>query len=370
MKRVAIPTLQKEGARGGIARYIDAIVLTYPSVAIERIARPSYELIFPIFWQSNQVTDLYFIHEILPVGTVAWLAKMMGSKPYVIFLHGMDFDLARRNAWKRWLTGRILRGAEAVVVNSEALKSEVESLREGRHRSRPVLCIYPPVADALVEASKGVRKGKGWTDLRDLAKLAAGAIGLPVPTNQILRSAQDDKHVTLLTVARLVERKGHLKVLDAMTKLSNTKYTIVGDGPMKEKIKAKIIELGLGERVTMITDADDLTLPEIYADADIFVMPTTQSSIDREGFGIVYLEANLFGLPVVGTRTGGVAEAIVDGKTGVLVDDTTDDLVKGLQILIDSPELRASMGSRGRVRVLEQFTREEQMGKLKEICNQ
>jgi phosphatidylinositol alpha-1,6-mannosyltransferase len=158
-----------------------------------------------------------------------------------------------------------------------------------------------------------------------------------------------------------------LKVLEATVKLPNTKYVIVGDGPMREKIEMRVAELGLGERVTIMTNVDDEDLPVLYADADIFVMPTTQSKTDREGFGIVYLEANLFGLPVVGTRTGGVAEAILDGKTGVLVDDTTDDLVRGLQILIDSPELRAAMGSRGRMRVLEQFTREEQMGRLKEI---
>jgi phosphatidylinositol alpha-1,6-mannosyltransferase len=250
-------------------------------------------------------------------------------------------------------------------VNSASLSGEVRSFA----RIEPIV-VYPPVSDEMVEASKRTRKGKGWTDLRDLAKLAAGAIGLPIATTSRPLLASGTGPVQLLTVARLVERKGHMKVLDAMVELPNTKYVIVGDGPMREKIEMRIAELGLVERVTIMTDVDDEDLPVLYADADIFVMPTTQSSVDREGFGIVYLEANLFGLPVVGTRTGGVAEAILDGKTGVLVDDTTDDLVKALQALIDSPELRASMGSRGRVRVLEQFTREEQMGKLRDIvCN-
>ncbi len=360
MRRVTIPTLEKAGARGGIARYIDAIVSTYPGVKVEHIVESSYRNIFSVFRATKESTDVYFIHEVLPIGTVAWLLR----KPYIIFLHGKDFDLARRNAWKRWLTKRILRGAERVVANSEALKAEVEDFK-GRDMARPVLRIYPPVGDALVEASKGTRKGKGWTDLRDLAKLAAGAMGMPIATTSRPLLASGTGPVQLLTVARLVERKGHLKVLSAMTKLANTKYTIVGDGPMKETIKQRVTELGLTERVTFISDANDETLPDIYADADIFVMPASQSVTDREGFGIVYLEANLFGLPAVGTRTGGVAEAIVDGKTGVLVDDNDDDLVRGLKVLIDSPELRASMGSRGRVRVLENFTREEQMGKMR-----
>jgi glycosyltransferase involved in cell wall biosynthesis len=356
MKRVIIATLEKAGARGGIGRYLDATVLTYPSIRVERISSGAYRDIFSAFKKTRQDVELYFIHEVLPVGTVAWLLR----KSYVIFLHGKDFDLARRNAWKRFLTKRILRSAKHIVVNSASLAAEVRAFVG----TDPIV-VYPPVSDEMVEASKGTRKGKGWTDLRDLAKLAAGAIGLSITPSRPSSSKEGGAtQITLITVARLVERKGHMKVLDAMVKLPNTKYVIVGDGPMREKIEMRIAELGLAERVTIMTDVADEDLPVLYADADIFVMPTTQSTTDREGFGIVYLEANLFGLPVVGTRTGGVAEAIQDGKTGVLVEDTTDDLIKGLQVLIESLELRAAMGSRGRVRVLEQFTREEQMRKL------
>jgi len=365
MRRVVIPTLEKAGARGGIARYIDALVLTYPAVRVERILRSGYESIFPVFWKTHHDTDLYLIQEILPVGTVAWLTKLTGSKPYVIFLHGMDFDLATRNSWKRWLTKTILRGAEAIVVNSEALRRDLAAPNPYVSAER-IFVIYPPVSDVLIEAAKGVRKGKGWSDLRDLTKLAAGAIGMPISTTSRPLLASGTGSVHLLTVARLVERKGHMKVLEAMTKLPGTKYTIVGSGPMKAKIEERIAELGLVDRVKMIPDADDETLPDIYTDADIFVMPTSESKTEREGFGIVYLEANLFGLPVVGTRTGGVSEAIVDGKTGVLVEDNVDALVEALRTLIDNPTLRSAMGSRGRVRVLEQFTREEQMGKLRE----
>ncbi|MFA5946754.1 MAG: glycosyltransferase family 4 protein [Patescibacteria group bacterium] len=362
MRRIVIPTLEKADGRGGIGRYIDAIVSTYPDAKVVRLEDAKYPTIYRAISPYNR-DFVQFVHEVIPVGTVAWLLR----KSYIIFLHGKDFDLARRNVWKRWLTKRILRGAEAVVVNSEGLKKEVDAF-VGAERVQPILCVYPPVSDEMVEASKGTRKGKGWTDLRDLAKLAAGAIGLSITAPQPPPSKGGGATLTtLITVARLVERKGHLKVLDAMVKLPNTKYVIVGDGPMREKIEMRVAELGLSERVTIMTDIADEDLPTLYADADIFVMPTTQSKTDREGFGIVYLEANLFGLPVVGTRTGGVAEAILDGKTGVLVEDATDDLVRGLQVLIDSPELRSAMGSRGRVRVLEQFTREEQMGKLKEI---
>lgn len=356
MKRIVIPTLEKEGAQGGIGRYISAIVSTYPGTKVLHLPSAKYPVIFSAF--KGEPDAVFFVHEVLPVGTVAWIKRV----PYVIFLHGKDFDLGRRNAWKRWLLRRVLKGAQAIVVNSEALAAEVKGFSGAKPLHRDIHVVYPPVSDELVEASKGTRKGKGWTDLRDLAKLAAGAMGVSITPTQ--HASSKDGGVMLLTVARLVERKGHLKVLEAMTKLPNTIYTIVGNGPMKTKIAERILELGLADRVTMITDVQDADLPDIYTDADIFVMPTTQSKTDREGFGIVYLEANLFGLPVVGTRTGGVGEAILDGKTGVLVEDTVEDLVKALQVLIDSAELRAAMGSRGRVRVLEQFTREEQMGKL------
>ena len=172
--------------------------------------------------------------------------------------------------------------------------------------------------------------------------------------------------IRLLTVARLVERKGHLKVLEALKQIPEAAYHIVGDGPMFGEIAKTINDLGLQERVKISRQLGDDELPNAYREADIFVMPTTKTETDREGFGIVYLEAQLFGLPVIATRHPGVDEAIRDGEGGLLIDDSTTSLVSAIQRLKD-PAVRSKFGSRGSFWVEREFNREQQMYKLREL---
>ncbi len=362
MRTILLPTIDAAPARGGVARYVEAIARTYPeNVRVFKLASLKYPLLGATFLRSQGV-DAFWIHHVLPIGTIAWLLKPFTKKPYVIFLHGMDFDQGRRTAWKRWLTKNILREAERVVTNSQALANEVQKFAS---LEKTPLVVYPPVSDELIEASVTVRKGVGKVDLQKLAELA---VGVARGEASIIKQDQPTDGITrLLTVSRLVERKGHLKVLQAMTHLPNVHYHIVGDGPMRGTIQGIVEDLGLQDRVKITTDANDEQLPAIYREADIFVMPTTKSKDDREGFGIVYLEAQLFGLPVVATQQPGVDEAIQHEASGLLCEDTPGALNAALECLIADPGLRARYGSRGRTRVLEHFTRERQMDALMEL---
>ncbi len=132
---------------------------------------------------------------------------------------------------------------------------------------------------------------------------------------------------------------------------------------MRTTIQQRIEALGLSKRVRLITNAQDEDLAAYYQAADVFVMPTTKTSQDREGFGIVYLEAQLFSLPVVATNQPGVNEAVIDSETGLLIEDTPTALLAALERLQDV-RLRSRLGQQGRQRVLAQFTREQQMSKL------
>lgn len=292
--------------------------------------RSGYGALFGLLWSQRKTYDTLWIHHILPIGTVAWQLRLLGGKPYTIFLHGMDFDLARRNVWKRWLARRILRNARHVVANSQALAREVATFA----KIAEPLVVYPCVDDSLVAAAE-----------------AAYAI-----------SGQD--RVRLLTVGRLVERKGHLKVLEAIKDSTRFDYTIVGDGPMRATLLTKIQEYGISSRVHVRTAVDDRDLPDVYRNADVFVMPSTKSVTDREGFGIVYLEAGLFGVPSIAVRQPGVDEAVIDGVTGWLIDDSVGALRNVLHMLADRP-LRETFGRQARERVLENFTRDAQFASLR-----
>jgi glycosyltransferase involved in cell wall biosynthesis len=374
MRKILLPTIDYPPARGGVARYIGAILKTYPDqVALLPLKKWQWKkignLVIFLAWRVRGY-DAIWVHQVLPVGTAAMIVMKITKKPYVVFLHGLDFDLARRSSWKRALTRRVLSSADRIVTNSQALATEVRAFVD---LSREPLVIYPTVSDELITVSKLPRTTSEKINLQKLGELALGvsraATPLFVSTKTLTKGEGSTGRGTglhLLTVARLVERKGHLKVLDALAKVPNATYHIVGDGPMLGAIQAKVNELGLGDRVTITTNAGDEQLPDIYRAADVFVMPTTKTEHDREGFGIVYLEAQLFGVPVIATRHPGVDEAVHDGEGGILVSDSPQELLAALERLKDQTT-RSKFGARGRASVTHYFTREQQMYKLLEL---
>ena len=147
----------------------------------------------------------------------------------------------------------------------------------------------------------------------------------------------------LVSVGRLVPRKGYSILLDAVSKLphSNLKVIIIGDGPCEHDLKGQAIRLGIVDRVKFMGFISDKKKFQILAVSDCFVLPSL-----HEGFGLVFLEAMVCGLPVVTTNNGGQSEFLRDGKTGFLIPvDNTELLVERIMLLISDPVMREQMGS-------------------------
>lgn len=127
----------------------------------------------------------------------------------------------------------------------------------------------------------------------------------------------------LLTVGRLVRRKGHeWFISNVMCKLnSNTIYLITGDGQEKENIERAIIQKGLRKRVFMLGKISDNLKIQLYNLADLFIMPNIRVEKDMEGFGIVAIEAGIAGLETIATGLEGIKDAVLDGQTGWLVKE-------------------------------------------------
>jgi glycosyltransferase involved in cell wall biosynthesis len=143
----------------------------------------------------------------------------------------------------------------------------------------------------------------------------------------------DNKKI-LTTVGRLVPRKGVLWFVEhVLTQLSEEfVYVVVGDGPEADRISAGIIRLSLQKRVYLFGKVSQQDKELVYDASDLFVMPNQKISGDMEGFGIVALEAGLHNLPVVASSIEGITDAVINGKTGVLVpSDDPGSFVKGLQ---------------------------------------
>ena len=166
---------------------------------------------------------------------------------------------------------------------------------------------------------------------------------------------------TVLFVGRLVKRKGMDVLLVAFRSLLDllpgSRLEIVGDGPEKGNVISMIAKLGLTSSVTLTGTLKGRALHERFANADLFVMPSRATERDVEGFGTVFLEAGLFGKPVIGTLSGGVPEAVQDGVTGYLVkEDRPEDLSAKMFELLTNVELAEKMGNAGRARANQHFT--------------
>ena len=167
-----------------------------------------------------------------------------------------------------------------------------------------------------------------------------------------------DKTV-LLTVGRLVERKGIDTVLSALPGLvqafPNLAYVIVGEGPDRPRLERLIADSGVASHVHLVGRAPAGTMRDYYNLCDVFVMPARSDQHDVEGFGLVFLEASACGKPVVGARTGGVTDAVRDGETGLLVaPNSPQALGEALHGLLCDPARRAVMGAAGRRHVLDE----------------
>jgi phosphatidylinositol alpha-1,6-mannosyltransferase len=167
----------------------------------------------------------------------------------------------------------------------------------------------------------------------------------------------------ILTVGNLVERKGHDMVISALPEVQkvipDVTYLVVGDGRYRSNLEQLAVTRGVRDRVVFAGQVPEKELPEIYSLCDVFVMPARErlDECDVEGFGLVYLEANACGKPVIGGRSGGIPDAIVDGVTGLLVDPHDPiEIANALIQLLRDRELSTKMGHEGRKRVVRDFT--------------
>jgi phosphatidylinositol alpha-1,6-mannosyltransferase len=182
------------------------------------------------------------------------------------------------------------------------------------------------------------------------------------PDSELVDRLRIRGKTVLLTVARLVPRKGHKAVIEALRRLlpefPNLVYVIVGTGPEEPRLRDLVSEWNVGDAVRFAGFVKDEDLPGFYNACHLFVMPNReeQGSGDIEGFGMVFLEANACGKPVVGGRSGGAAEAVVHGKSGILIDpDNPSELAGSLRQLLRNNDLCLQMGADGFARARSDF---------------
>jgi glycosyltransferase involved in cell wall biosynthesis len=164
-----------------------------------------------------------------------------------------------------------------------------------------------------------------------------------------------DSKLCVLFVGRLIPRKGLNYLVEAASLIvkeySQTTFLIVGNGPQKRQMVSDVEKRNLHGNFVFLGDVSEGVLPVLYNCADVFVLPSIQ-----EGQGIALLEAQASGKPVVAFDVAGVPEAVVTGKTGLLVKPNSSKLADAIMKLLASWTLRRKMGNMGRKFVAENFS--------------
>jgi phosphatidyl-myo-inositol dimannoside synthase len=268
----------------------------------------------------------------IETGMIGWWCRRRYGLPYVVHTFLEELMVYRRGAATRRLLRRVLGEAEAVTTISRFSRTQLIELGVDPGR---IHLLYPGVSAQPVEAE------------------AAAAIR---------RRYHLDGRQVLLTVGRLAPRKGHDRVIRALPSVlkavPSVTYLVVGDGPERPRLQHLAASLGLADRVVFVGGVAHHEVPTFYHVSDLFLMANRElPNGDVEGFGLVFLEANAAGLPVIGGRSGGTADAIVHGETGWLVDpDDLAGLADGITRLLQDHELARRFGGAGRQRVASEFT--------------
>ena len=287
--------------------------LCYPGAIVPRIKEKKTRiLLVPFLFFSLWKTlakilpyyDVVHAHWLIPQGIV----QSFFRKKYVLTGHGGDVTSLNNGIIKK-LKVHSLRRASYITVVSTALRSEILSLDNSIN---------------VIVRSMGV-------NCREFSPKYRG-------DNYF---GQTDKKI-ILFVGRLAEKKGVTYLIEAMKEV-DAKLVIVGKGTLEYDLKRQAEDQK--DKIVFLGAKTHDELKTIYSSSDIFVAPSiTAKDGDKEGFGLVFLEAMASGLPVVGSNSGGIPDIVNDGENGFLTEEkNSHDLAKKINYLLSHPDLYKKM---------------------------
>lgn len=283
-------------------------------------------------WLAVHSADVVNTHSSTDSWLVALACKTLRGAPPIVRTRHISAPIPK-NAASRWLYSGAVRH---VVTTGEALRRQLIE-QNG---------VAPERVTSVPTGIDPVRFAPGDKNV------ARSNLGL------------DPAGHYLGIVATLRSWKGHLHLLEAFASIELPGWTllIVGDGPMRDPIEAKVAALGLSERVKLVGQQDR---PEDWLRTmDVFVLP----SYANEGVPQAILQAMFTGLPIVTTPVGAILEAVSEGETALVVEpENPSALASALARLAGDAELRVRFGATARDKALARFSRESMLGKMETV---
>ena len=266
----------------------------------------------------------------------AWLKKLFGI-PLVLLYHG--FDLERQLQANSTKAIKALQYCDLLITNSHYNFRRYSNLFPSATQTK---ILNPGVDTEYFKPNNNLKVDLDW-------------LKLPFKNKQVI-----------LSIGRLVKKKNHDMVLRSLKKVTKQFpeiiYLIVGNGPEHNNLQKLTDRFSLRENVSFFGSMQGSALVDFYNICDIFILPSkerkmdNQGNIDAETFGIVFMEANACGKPVIGGNSGGIPDAIVNGVTGYLVNPSDEnELAEKIIELLSNKEKARRMGEAGRKRTVEEF---------------
>jgi len=281
--------------------------------------------------------EILHCHWWVPSGLIGYLVSFFVPLPIVLTTHGSDVFILRKFKWVIPLARLIFRRTTFITAVSVSLKQLlVSDLKVNREK----IFVFP----------------------------------MPVDTKKFYPlEAEQSRQGKILSIGRLIQRKGHDYLFRACSQLKEDgikfKLTIVGSGPEKDNLMQLAKSLGLEEDLTIIESLPQNELNFYYNSSDFFVLASVVDwKKEEEGLGLVFLEAMACKLPVIGTRTGGIVDVVIDEKTGLLVPQKdVSALVSAMKRYLLDKELKTRITEEGYRFVLSNFTPQATAQKLVSI---
>jgi glycosyltransferase involved in cell wall biosynthesis len=291
--------------------------LTHEEMAVDRMTRSPLYKILPGFYLIGGILgvlklcrknryDVIHVHWPMPHAVFGWAAKQACKAKLVTTFYGAELRWVKNSLpFMKWFLRWAIRISDRVVAISTFTAGEVRS-----------------ISDVPVE-------------------VIPYTIGLPENANCKLQIAKS-KIPEILTVGRMVERKGVRYLIEAMQQLPQARLEVVGGGPLLPELKEQAEDLGVADRVHFAGKVSEQELMDHYRRAAVYVQPgIIDSRGDTEMLGVVLLEAMHYHVPVVGSDLGGITDIIINEKTGLLVAQKDPAaLAKAVKRILEDEKLR------------------------------
>ena len=276
--------------------------------------------------------DLVVLDPAVPLGLVGPSLAL----PYDVVLHGAEVTVPGRLPVTKQVLGHVLRNARHIVAAGGYPAAEAE---HAAGRTLPITVVPP-----------GVDVDRFHPLSADERIAARRRFGVP------------DEAELIVGISRLVPRKGFDIAIRAAARMRESRPDLVlaisGGGRDDDRLRR--LAADLEAPVLFLGRVPNADLPALYGCADVYTMLCRNrwGGLEQEGFGIVFVEAAACGVPQVAGDSGGAAEAVADGQTGIVVrrPDDVDEVIAAFTTLLDDPALRARMGAAGRARAVTEFS--------------